>query len=526
MAEELTIEQRKAIALANARLRLQQQSQQPAQPVAQTAPVESSPRMERAKELVQLPGKVLDAINQDYTALQNRGWQNLSPEERATAMAMAIPAQVKRFISSATEAAPGVAMRAVPPVVGQKIGEATRIPGGRQIGGALAGIGGEVAASRYDGQPITAGRLFSAGITGATSGKPMAGRPASAVIDEGTRLGLINTAAVAGEGIIDEATIDVGKLGKAFVGGQAAAVAEKALDRGKSAKRTAIREADNRVVDDTIQASTDAGYPIHDRAARPDKYERITNRLVRKDIGVPETAPLSQETLNKRIAELNEVYEEAASLSPHAAANLKGYTDARANAKKLWRQYDISQDSGKPRPELADAARAFDNTASQYEQALMAEASEAGRNDLFLKLMETRPKLAKVHLADRALNPSRGVINSKVYGDALKRGARLTGEAKIIADTFNANLMKERQIGTLLSRELTISKWLLNRTEESALGQSFLSARPNYLQSPDISADIARMAAMQAGGQGEGIDTDAVRRFISGLPTTGVSAPR
>lgn len=476
-------------------------------------------RQARVAELKALPAQVMSKMERESAALLSRGWENLTPSERLELMGLSLPQQALKTVLGIEDIRGGItrqAARTVTPIAMQRVGEAMRVPGAPQAMGFVGGVAGEAMAS---GGEASAGRLLQAGIQGATLGRSMAGAKAPVVAKEAARLAGVNTAASAAQQIVDEATIDPTKLaGEAFAGA-AGAVTGKAFDSGKAARRVALEQADNEVVNSVIAKSMEKGYKVLPQAARPDKFEQATNALVRSDIGLPATAPLSEKTIQSHFKKLWSVYDEAAKISPTAEANLTGMKASRLEAKKLWTRYkNEAERLGQGNPEILAAAKEYDALAEVFENDLINEATQAGKGDVARKLIETRPKLAKTYLAERAINFSRGVADAKVYGQALENGVRLDGDARVIADAYNANLAKEEAVGSLLSRAFTIGKIAKRAVELSEPGQAYIAAGPLYTQYPDISADIARLAAMQQGKNIEAEKTKSVINYLRSLP--------
>lgn len=476
-------------------------------------------RAQRAAELRAMPAQLMAKMERDSAQLLSKGWENLTPKERGELMALQVPAKALKSILGIDwrEGLTEQTARIATPMAGQRVGEATRLPGGRQIGGFAGGVAGEYIATGGD---ASAGQLLQAGIQGATSGRSMAGAGVSEVANEAKRLAAINTSASAAQQIVDEASIDPVKLGAQAIAGGAGAIAGRALDSGATARKAAIEQADNAVVNSVIARAKERGYKVLPEAARPDRFEVATNSLVRADIGLPPTAPLSEETFSRHFKKLWDVYDEAAKISPVAEANLAGMKSARLEAKKLWKKYNQeSERLGQSNPELLAAAKEYDALADVFENDLINEATAAGKKKIAQKLIETRPLLAKTYLAERSVNFSRGVADAKVYGQALENGFKLTGDARTIADAFNANLQKEQAVGSLLSRAFTIGKIAKRAVELSDVGQAYIAAGPAYVQYPDISADIARLAAMQQGRNLEGDKTQSVINFLKMMPS-------
>lgn len=423
-------------------------------------------------------------------ALKKRGWENLSPAERLGLMALSAPGKMVEEVVGVKDfkKVPGaVLMRAVPVAVGQKLGEASRVPGAANVLGAIAAVGGEVAADLYEGTPMTMGKLLAAAGSGAVRGRALKG--ASATVKEAGRQGAINTALDVGETLVDVGELKAPSAG-AFAGGVVGVGAQKVLDRGISAGKTAVRQADETRAYETVAKSAESGYPIFPREAVPNQFERATNALVRADLGLPPTAKLTDGTFKTHIVALTEPHRLAAKLSPEANLALTGMQEAQAASRLKYKQYKASMGN---RPDLLDEADQFKDIADSFETDLINETRKLGKHTLAEDIIKNRPLLAKTYLAQRATNLSRGVADAKIYGDELKKNpGKLTGEAKIIGDTYNANQQKEFQMKNMLSRPVTIAQTVLSAAEHSDTAQKFSRNQPSFHQYPDLSADAAR----------------------------------
>ena len=450
--------------------------------------------------------------------------KNLSRAEGMEMALLAVPAKIGQTVNELSQAAPGMAIRSIPPMIGQALGDYTRIPGAPQALGALAGAGGEIAASAYEGKPTTMGRVAEAAGLGAIRGRSTAGSSAQVVMKEANKTATAVALASTAQQLIDEGEVSLDDIGRQYIMGGVSSVASKALDTGKKATKIAIDAADDAVVQGTIRRAHKAGAPMHTSMARLNEVERWSNSMVRQDLGLRKNVPLSKEAIQGAIDKQNKVYQRVADMSPLAKASLEKMKDAQQNSKRLWRQYFDSQESQKPRGELMVAAKEFDAIADVARGVLETEAKQRGGQKLFLELVQARPKLAKAHLADMALNPSRGAIDAKVYGRMLEGGARLDGAAKTIAETFNANLLKERAVGSLMLRELSVTKHILNHLERTRAAQAYIAAGPKFVQRPPFMSEAFRRGAAQYSAQsdtGQGFDMGAVTRGLQSLPVSG-----
>ena len=440
------------------------------------------------------PTGVIAELDKKANALKERGWENLSPSERLGLMAMKFPKQFAKTALGVTEMAPAALARAIPVAIGHRAGEWSRVPGMPQLLGGVGGVVGEAGASLYEGSPITAGNLAGAAAAGAI--KPRYSKGVAGAVKEAGRQGVENVAISELESVVDTGELERPSA-KAFAAGNAAAVVQGSLDRGKNARRIDVKRADEQQAFETVGKSARAGYPITPREATPTAFERATNAAMRRDVGLPETTKLNHATLEVHLNKLYQPYREAAAISPEAQFSLAGMVEARAESRRLNKAYKASQGN---RPDLLDEAEQMDEIASSFENDLLKQTRDAGRHGLAEKIITNRVLAAKTHLAMRALNNSRGVIDAAEYGRVSAKNPKLlTGDAKLIADTYNANQAREFEMGNLLSRPVTIARAVLNATEHSPFGQAFSRNVPSWHRYPDLKAASASLLTKQTG---------------------------
>lgn len=265
----------------------------------------------------------------------------------------------------------------------------------------------------------------------------------------------------------------------------------KGLARIDDAIKTTKLEAP---VNEGIKNAIDAGYKLTPKAGNAGKTARsaqtaagsarleqelsahnseVTSRLVRKDLGLPDDVPLTREATEAVRREAGGDYEVvrgvgrieldsklASDLDRIAEPYIKGgkdfdslatnpiiktveglrKTDADTNSvievvKDLRNKADVAGRAGdkKLAGDYRAAAGALDNA---MDRALgkMAEKGAPELAEAVDKYRAARVRIAKSYLAEDAMDGKPGEINAKVYARALKKGARLDGEAKQVAD--------------------------------------------------------------------------------------------
>jgi hypothetical protein len=222
------------------------------------------------------------------------------------------------------------------------------------------------------------------------------------------------------------------------------------------------------------------------------KNAPVINDMVKRDVGLPDDVPLSREALAdvrkeagkayelvksagqvttdaKYRADLDAIvkaYDTAAKDFSHRSENpfkktldglrTNGFDAAsgieevkllRADADKAYRQGD----KGLGRA-FRDAAQAVDDQLDRHLNEL--SKVDNGNPDLARAVAEYRKArvvIAKTYLADKALNDSTGNINAIAYAKAKARDAKLTGEAKQVADfatAFPRSAQRVERIGS------------------------------------------------------------------------------
>lgn len=173
------------------------------------------------------------------------------------------------------------------------------------------------------------------------------------------------------------------------------------------------------------------------------RAQEVTNALVRKELGLPANAPLSDATLKSLKAEPNAVYSKVDALRPadynmewfpgyHDTNRLEQLNIARAKANDLFEAAKVSRD-----PTIKDQAFAFKQKASAIESDMGRIAEASGDPALAQQFAAARAKLAKIHEVDRALNGEAGTVSSPALGKALEKGKPLSGNLKTIGEFDN-----------------------------------------------------------------------------------------
>lgn len=195
---------------------------------------------------------------------------------------------------------------------------------------------------------------------------------------------------------------------------------------------------------------------------------KVTNRLAAKEIGLPDNAPITAETLAPLKAKANSVYSEVSRLgkfqtSPEYQAAIQKLggdgngsfpldTDPRIQRLReayAVGEFDAADAVQKTRKLRSDAVanikapNAPEQNALGYaqraisdalESELQRRAAEVGKGDLVTRFQAARQQLAKIHSVEAALSP-RGNVSAGALAKQLKRGTPLSGGLKTAAET-------------------------------------------------------------------------------------------
>lgn len=205
----------------------------------------------------------------------------------------------------------------------------------------------------------------------------------------------------------------------------------------------AAEQQRNVVRDRTLNEGRDAGYVVPPSQVNPTflgnrlesiggkaainqeathRNQNVTNDLVRQELRLPPNTPLTEQTLNAARNTASQPYRDVAGLSPLAQTSLQRLRDARSEATRYFRHYDVSAT-----PDSLRTAQAAQARAEMLERVLEREATSRGRPELVNQLREARTYLAKTYDVERALNVGNGNVDARTLGRALDRGRPLTG---------------------------------------------------------------------------------------------------
>lgn len=342
---------------------------------------------------------------------------------------------------------------------GKLVGE---IAGTAGAGGAAANVLSKVP------RLASAAPLLEAIRTGGMSanGAGMLTRVTGGAIGGGISAGLINPEDAATGAVIGAAAPSVislaGNLGKS-IGEKAAAT--RAANIAKFNRNAPMRQ--------TIKESVDAGYVIPPNLVQPStknaiiesfsgkqatsqlasvRNQDVTEKLVRKSLGLADDAPLSKSALEKIRKVEGGAYKRVGDLSPAAEYDLEALKTARNESQSWFNAYNRSM-----RPDDLAKAKNFRDTAEVLELQLESHAKNAGKADLIPSLKAARKQIAKTYTVERALNESTGTVSAKTLGRLFDKGKPLSdGLDKVgrFASGFPSIAQAPQQMGSPAAHNL------------------------------------------------------------------------
>lgn len=193
------------------------------------------------------------------------------------------------------------------------------------------------------------------------------------------------------------------------------------------------------------------------------KNQEVTDRLVRKYLGLKEDAPLDALIMDQVRAKHGKVYETIKKLKGKTKTDVKGKGDLfntkqtkttvihrngdeiledlglmQAEERGLWRQYNFGEKAGDRA--ILNQAKAAGKEIEKIEQELVKLIGYHKQPKLYNKYQKARTDIAKTYTIESAMNPVTGMVDARKLGNALgtKKGF-MTGEAKKIANFARAN---------------------------------------------------------------------------------------
>lgn len=435
--------------------------------VAETAPVDPT-----------------QAIGDDLAA---SGYETLNRTDRWNLFVRNLPKYIGQEFLGIGKGAEGMAERTIPTVVGQNLGRATRIPGAERVGGGVGAMLGEaIAQTREGGTEYRPGAILGAGISGAVTGKPLAGATQREVMKEGAKFAAADLAGTATATGVDQGRAPtLGEAGASVAGSLLGAQMSKVLARPTfQGMRDPIDALETQTLKDLQKEGVfvpphkvDGGFAVPTALVGAEALDTAVakknrfawQKLAREDVGLSKEAlPIRVEELEARRAALAKPYEEIQAFQSKAAKELKErMTDAKRNfqdahefaaelnspqTKPIMDRLEIlaaaDVEALKEARDLAKSARKqFDNgdpkayevwkehkaRAESIESAIERASQEVGDPTLLERLRASRKQIAQTYTVENALNQGNGMVDPIALARQMQDGSPLTGNLEKIA---------------------------------------------------------------------------------------------
>ena len=505
----MTLEQQQAIAMANARLRLQQGGAQPTQTPAASAETPS-------------------LYNTDIPNPTGIGPSSINPAQ-------------------AVQTVKNMGLEGGGATLGQTIGAPFAEFGGIQVGGAIGGALGNIAGQlTTPGKDFSLGDVAAASIAGAVPGASLAKASTKTLAQQAGKYAITNVAAQNARSMIDNqgkpASLSEDLL--AAAGGAVAAPLAKYFDSGSRVASTTKAFENNAPERAILNAGRQEGLAIGPNqlrttpkaintpmealgnvqatnAATQIKNQVIIDDIARKEAGIPLSgtqklpngAQVSSELTPKNLETAkigpNLVYEQVKSVNNETKGLLSAFKDASNEANLARMQFRQAQEAGKYNRALLDQAEIADASANTLRASLNDALKKAGKGDLIPAFESARVRLAKISAIKNNLLPN-GRISSLGLAEDAKNGAMHTDGLGVISNwarTFPksvADFPREASSQTIFQNPLK----MLGFTGMPKAARAVIQSGPyqNNFVTPfygatteDLPASLARLGIMQAG---------------------------
>ncbi len=309
------------------------------------------------------------------------------------------------------------------------------------------------------GQPtpsVKFGEALGTGVASLIGPGRVAGTGAAALAREVGKQTAGNVGALATETMVDEGRLPtIGEAGLAAGTGAVGAAAYRVSARETKALAEETRKAQRSYRDQLMRTAQEVGfmfdpvksnptlatrvasktgYPAEFYREAAEANQEVTNRLVRRELGLPDNADLGNPmTLANEVVKAKQPYQQVASVSPLAKTALERWQMARQEARDYWQDY--SRNAGVKEKKAALAAEQKVQTA---ERVLAREAQKAGKPGLVAELQDAKVRLAKLHQVELAMHKVTGDVDAKVLARVYDSNPKMfTGNLKLIAEVAN-----------------------------------------------------------------------------------------
>lgn len=331
------------------------------------------------------------------------------------------------------------------------------------IGGVIGGVGGYLANELAQGRSPTLGGATNTAITSFLPGGQVARMGSGALRGETAKQAMTSMAGAQAERAIEEGKpISPMEAGLAVAG--AAAGVRAGAKAGKGAVAADIQLAKQQAdVNQRRQLALALGYSLDPVQGNPTTFTKgierlqggqavaqaelaranqpVTNRIIRSEIGLGPDDQLNGRTLDNLRYDTQLPYRQLEQLTPLAKTVLEKINKARTDARDLWKDYSVNA-----RTETKKEAIAATQRAETLENGLEKLAKRLGNPTLVAEMQAARKKLAKIFVAESALNDATQNIDAIVIGQIHESNPKyLTDSLRDVAEIANMQkaVMKE-----------------------------------------------------------------------------------
>lgn len=329
--------------------------------------------------------------------------------------------------------------------------------------GGLSGTAGYALNELAQGRTPTVGGATNAFISSTVPGAQAARMGRAALAGETVKQAAGAVAGAQAERAIEQGeAISPAEAGMALAG---AAVGVKAgAKAGKGAVAAELRTAmQQSTVDERRKLAMALGYTVDPVQSNPTTFTKgverlqggqavaqaelarrnqpITNSIIRNEIGLPPEAELNAITLDTLRYTTQEPYRRLEQLTPVARTLLDQINTLRKDSRDLWKDYSVNA-----RVETRREAEALTKKAENLENALERLAQRKANPTLVKEMRDARRQLAKIHVAESALNDATQNIDAIVIGKIHESNPKyLSDSLKDVAEIANMQpaVMKE-----------------------------------------------------------------------------------
>lgn len=270
--------------------------------------------------------------------------------------------------------------------------------------------------------------------------------------------------------------------------GAGGTLAGKLADTGTRSLKPAqeIRKMQNSLFDDNLAAAQADGYKFPATYTNPDSViaqqiegkagkadirrayndanQGNTNEIAKDDMGLPANQPITKASWDVAANAPNNVYNNAAAVSPYAEQLLPVIQAARDQEKSIWS--DVKNPMATNRTVLRQQAVAQSQEVDAWENELKNELTRQGKPDLYSAYTGARTQLAKNAVYRDAWNPGTGDISAPDIGTQWYNEKPFTGG---LAKIGNANLVAEKYTQDA-ANQLPIGAGKLGGSEGAIIG--------------------------------------------------------